>query len=254
MPGTTLLAQDEASFYTKAAALFLETVAGADPKNLRTVALSGGSTPKKLFAKLAEPYYRERVSWNHLHFFWVDERCVPPDHDDSNFKSARDLLLSKVHVPEVNIHRMAGEMESAQQAAKAYEQMLQAHFRYERPFPKFDFMLLGVGDDGHTASLFPGTDALEEKEKWVVGHFVPKANANRITLTFPVINNARRILFLVGGESKASIVKEIYREESSGHRFPAERVKAEWGELIWLLDPAAASKLPATTRHKATHI
>ncbi|MCG3205184.1 MAG: 6-phosphogluconolactonase [Elusimicrobia bacterium] len=249
------IAQDEAAFVKKAAQLVLETFSGAiEARKRATWALCGGRTPQWVFPKIAEAYYRERIDWKNVLIFWGDERCVPPDHKDSNYKLAKDLMLSKVPVPAENIYRMAGEMTSPHEAARAYETQLKNIFKYDRPFPKFDLIWLGMGEDGHTASLFPGTSALEETEKWVVGHHVERLSSNRLTLTIPVINNARRVVVLCPGESKAPVLRDLFHPLASKNRYPIQRVHPTGGELIWLLDKAAATKLPPDIRNKAQNI
>jgi len=253
MQKTVIVARDEETFFSKAAHLTLETVAFAVHQQGRcTIALSGGGTPKKLFQLLSEDFYRARIPWAKVFFFWGDERCVPPTHDDSNYKMAYDALLSKVPVPEKNIMRMPAEMDSPHEAAKAYEQTLKLFFDTHGLFPKFDLIFLGLGEDGHTASLFPGTTALTEKLKWVTANHVEKLSANRLTLTFPVINHAGRVLFLCSGEAKTVKLKEIFQENAS-IRFPAQHVNPD-GELIWLMDHAAAAKLPPAVWNTASHI
>lgn len=248
------IASDEAAFLKKAATLLMEsTVAAVEARGRATWALSGGTTPKKLFQLLSEPYYNERLPWPQLHLFWGDERCVAPEHADSNYRMVREALLSKVAIPEANVHRIPAEMTPVIDGARAYDQALKIFFKHERPFPAFDVMLLGMGDDGHTASLFPGSSALEENEKWVASTYVEKFSANRITLTYPVINNARRILFLCAGEGKSAVLKEVLRT-GTPIRFPAQRVQATNGELIWLLDQAAASKLAPDVLNKSQRV
>ena len=255
MVPSLFIAADQPTYLKKAAQLILESaIKSVQERGRFAIALSGGSTPKKLLFLLAEDYYRSRIPWANTHVFWGDERCVPPDHADSNYKMAREALLSKVSLPPSHVHRIPSEMESPRDAAKAYEQELKLFFKFDRPFPKFDFMMLGVGEDGHTASLFPGTVALVEQEKWVVANFVEKLSAYRITMTFPVINHSRRIVVLCEGESKAGIVKEIFRDDLPPLRHPIQRVQPLQGELIWLLDAASASKLPANHRDRALHI
>jgi 6-phosphogluconolactonase len=249
------IAQDENAFQKKALQLILETTTRAIEERKRAIwSLCGGRTPKMVFPTLADAYYRERIDWSRVFVCWGDERCVPPDHVDSNYKLARDTFLSKVPLPSANIHRMAGEMESPHAAARAYEQNLSVLFKYDRPFPKFDLMLLGMGEDGHTASLFPGTMALDEQEKWVVGQWVENVSSNRLTVTFPVINHARKIVFLCPGENKANVLKEIFRPETPRNRYPVQRVQPIEGELVWLLDKASASKLPGSVLNEAINI
>jgi 6-phosphogluconolactonase len=248
-----ILARDTAGFTKQAAQLVLEASAAALREHGRFVfCLTGGTTPKKLYELLAEPYYKERIDWGKTFILFGDERCVAPTDAQSNYKMAKDALLSKVPVPEKNVLRMPGEMTPPAEGAKAYEQALKALFKGF--FPKIDLLLLGVGDDGHIASLFPGTDALKETEKWVVANFVTKLSSNRITLTLPVLNNARRVLFMVAGESKAGVIKEILRDDLPKNRYPAQMVSVYEGEITWLLDKPAMSKCPDELRHKAFHL
>jgi 6-phosphogluconolactonase len=209
-----------------------------------TVALSGGSTPKSLYHLLAGPAYSERVPWHKVHFFWGDERCVPPAHRESNYGMAKAALLSKVPIPEENVHRMAGEKEPPVAAAE-YEQTLSEFFALAAgTWPRFDLMLLGVGEDGHTASLFPDSDALENRERLVVATYVEKLKTYRLTLTLPVINHAANIWFLVAGASKAAIVSRILKADPPSCRLPAARVAPVDGRLIWFITHDAAAALP----------
>lgn len=246
---------DETSFYKKAATYFMESAARAIRENNSfIVSLSGGSTPKRLYTLLSEDYYRHRVDWAHVHFFWGDERCVPPDHSESNFGMTKLALLSKIPIPPQNIHRIPGEMEPPRDAARAYQKDLKSFFKLDYSIPQFDLILLGVGEDGHTASLFPATEALKEKERLVVANFVSRFNAYRITMTYPLLNYAKKIIFLCAGLSKAKILSEIHRKDRQGILYPAEQVKTSKGETIWLLDRSAASKLPNEVRFQAAHL
>lgn len=247
------VARDEAGFFKQAAQLFLESAAAAVRTRGRfTVSLAGGSTPKKLYSLLSESYYRQRVDWEKTYVLWGDERTVPPTNNDSNYKMAHDALLAKVPISSDHILRIPAEMTSPFEAAKTYEQKLRVLFG--KHVPKIDLMLLGLGEDGHTASLFPRTEALNEMDRWTVANTVEALSTTRITLTLPVINNSHRILFLVAGESKAAIVKEILREDLPQNRFPAQLVTPFDGELIWLFDKLAMSKCPDPIRHKAAHL
>jgi 6-phosphogluconolactonase len=166
----------------------------------------------------------------------------------------REVLLSKVPIPEPSIHRIAGEMESPVEAAKAYEIHLRGIFKQDYAIPKFDLTLLGMGQDGHVASIFPKSIAVGEKLKWVLGYFVDESKKNRVTLTFPIINQSRSILLLCCGEDKAAIVKEIFRDDISADRYPAQMVNPVDGDLIVLLDGRAASKLPSDIQYNALHV
>jgi 6-phosphogluconolactonase len=205
------------------------------------VALSGGSTPRRLFELLAGEPYRERVPWRKVHVFWGDERTVPPDDPDSNFGVAHSLLLSRVDIPGENVHRIRGELDEPNDAAVAYEAELRDAFRIdEGEFPRFDFVLLGMGADGHTASLFPGTQALVENRRLAVAPWVEKLGTHRVTLTCPVFNNAACILFLVTGAEKAETLRAVLEGEPEKPRYPAQLIRPRDGELRWLVDRAAA--------------
>ena len=206
-----------------------------------TVALSGGSTPKHLYSLLASSGYKERIPWDHVHLFWGDERCVPPDHPESNFGMVQEALLSKIKIPAENIHRMAGEREP-QAAAAEYERHLQEFFRLESgALSRFDLILLGIGEDGHTASLFPGSDALNETRRLVVAPFIEKLNSYRLTLTLPVLNNGAEAWFLVTGASKADAVKKVLSGSSD---LPAAKVQPINGKLTWFITQDAAPGVP----------
>jgi 6-phosphogluconolactonase len=211
-----------------------------------TVALSGGSTPRGLFQKLAETA-KDSLPWKQIFFFWSDERHVPPDHADSNFKMAYDALLSKVPVPEENIFRVRGEEEDAAVAAQDYEQKLREFFRLSPgEVPRFDLILLGMGPDGHTASLFPGSAALGETSRLVVSNWVEKFKTDRVTMTYPVLNHAANIWFLVTGKDKAEALREVLEGQSK--ELPSSRVEPFSGNLVWMVDAAAASALSESTK------
>ena len=220
-------------------------------KGLFTVALSGGSTPKEFYSLLAsDPSYRTQISWNRVHIFWGDERHVPPDHSDSNYRMARETLLSKVPIPPENVHPIRGEVRDAHQAAMEYEEGLKEFFQLRSgEFPRFDFVLLGMGADGHTASLFPGTETLREQSRLAVANWVEKLQTYRITLTIPVFNHAVFVLFLVSGEEKAETLKAVLEEGEREDPFPAQLIRPARGRLVWLVDKAAGRLLqePAET-------
>ena len=205
---------------------------------LAFIAVSGGSTPEPLYERLAAA---SDLDWRHLHVCFVDERNVGPEDSDSNYRMVNQAWLSHVPIPKQNIHRMRGEL-AASQAADEYEQELR---RLPIPsangLPRFHFMLLGMGPDGHTASLFPGTAGLAEKKRWVIGNHVAKMNTDRITLTYPVINNAASLMFLIAGADKADPLASVLSEESP---LPAAGIEPTQGELVWMVDQAAAAKLP----------
>ena len=208
------------------------------------VVLSGGSTPRSLFSLLAGEPYRAQLPWDAIHFFWGDERPVPPDHPDSNYGMARETLLSRVPVPPANVHRIPGEEEDAGAAAAAYERTLKGFFRLtgeERP--RFDLVYLGLGPDGHTASLFPGTKALHEERRLVVANWIGKLYTHRITLTAPVLNAAALVVFLVAGADKAVPLKAVLEGPREPDQLPAQLVRPEGGRLVWLVDRSAAARL-----------
>jgi len=205
-----------------------------------TVALAGGSTPKSLYTLLAT---NTSLPWNKIYFFFGDERHVPPDHPESNYRMVREALLSKIPIPAENVFRMPAENPDASKAAEAYEQTLRNFFNpAPGQFPRFDMVLLGMGPDGHTASLFPGIPVLQEKSHWVVSDWMEKFKTHRITLTLPVLNNAAVVMFLVSGQDKASTLKEVLQGKQPGELFPSKLIKPN-GELIWMVDRAAAAQL-----------
>jgi 6-phosphogluconolactonase len=207
------------------------------------IALSGGSTPKSLFTLLASNA-KSSLPWDHMFFFWGDERHVPPTHADSNYRMAEEAMLSKIPVPAGNIFRVPAEKADAAEAAKAYDQTLQQFFGVQSgQAPRFDLILLGLGPDGHTASLFPATDALQEKSRLFVANWVEKLKTSRLTFTLPVLNAARCVAFLVSGTDKAPALKAVLEGDAPGEQYPAKMVHPSDGKLIWLIDRAAASGL-----------
>jgi 6-phosphogluconolactonase len=211
-----------------------------------SVALAGGSTPRRLYELLASESFSAGVAWSQIHFFWGDERHVPPNHADSNYRMAFESLLAKVPVTQQQIHRIEGENPDAWQAARAYEERMVQHFGLvEGAFPRFNLMLLGLGSDAHTASLFPGTDVLTEQRRIVAAPWVEKLRAFRITLTPPAFSAAENVIFLVSGQDKTEAVKAVLRGEFQPGRFPAQLIRPRDGSLTWLIDRAAARHLDA---------
>lgn len=209
-----------------------------------TLALAGGRTPEALYRLLAEPPHRENIDWGRVEIFWGDERCVPSDHPDSNYRMVREALLARIAIPDANIHRMRGEAADPAAAAREYEQVLRRACRVEADtLPRLDACLLGLGSDGHTASLFPGAAAIRETQRWVVAARIEKLGAWRLTVTPPVINNARHILFLVTGAEKAEAVRAALEGPVDPDRLPAQIVRPARGRVEWLLDRAAAGRL-----------
>jgi 6-phosphogluconolactonase len=212
------------------------------------VALSGGTTPQALYARLAAEPFRSRVDWERVQVFWGDERCVPPDQADSNYRLAHELLLSKVPVRPANVYRMRGEATDPDLAAAEYAGELQTAFGLKRgERPRFDLILLGMGTDGHTASLFPHSPALREVTRLAVAVYVEAVKSYRITLTLPVLNNAASVLFLVSGGDKAERLRAVLGGKPS-HAAPASMVRPERGTLHWIVDRAAAAGLADTKR------
>lgn len=205
------------------------------------VALSGGSTPKPLYQLLATPEYASRVDWAKTLIFLVDERCVPHHHSDSNYKMIRETLLASGRIPEKNIFPTHNQDTDPQRAALQYERTMQEVFSIDATaLPQFDLMIMGLGPDGHTASLFPGSKALDEQHRLCVANRVEKLDSWRITVTYPVINNADNIVFIVSGANKADMVNEIF---TTHDRYPAQGVQPKHGRLEWYLDKAAAAQL-----------
>lgn len=211
-----------------------------------SVALSGGSTPRELYALLATPEFASQVDWERVHLFWGDERAVPPDDPQSNFRMVEQTLLTHVPVPPEQVHRITGEKAPAQ-AARAYAEELRAFFEPETgQMPRFDLILLGLGENGHTASLFPHTAVLSNATDWVAAEYVSAVGMNRITLTAPVINASENILFLVAGAEKANVVRDVLRGEFRPQDLPSQLIEPTDGSLVWLLDRAAAAQLVTT--------
>ncbi len=244
-PTIHIIANPEELSRVAAAELVRRAREAVQAKGTFTVALSGGSTPKSLYTLLADDaVLRAVVPWDKVHFFWGDERHVPPDHPDSNYRMAHEAMLSKVPVPPTNVHRIKSEHPEASRAADEYDQMLHEFFGLAaEQFPQFDLVLLGMGPDGHTASLFPRTAALHEQTRLVVANWVEKFDTYRITLTPPVLNSAAAIIFLVSGEEKAETLQAVLQGEKQPERFPAQLISPTYGTLLWLVDRPAARLL-----------
>jgi 6-phosphogluconolactonase len=208
-----------------------------------SVALSGGNTPRAVYSLLASEH--KQLPWDRIHIFFGDERHVPPDDPESNFRMASESLLSKVPIPEKNIHRVRAELD-AEAAADEYEQQLSSFFHLtNHDWPRFDLIFLGIGEDGHTASLFPESKALAEASRRVAANWVEKFRTFRITLTFPVLNHASEVVFMVSGAGKAQILSEVLRP--GARKYPAQNVQPENGRLLWLVDRDAGSMLRLVT-------
>jgi 6-phosphogluconolactonase len=232
-----------------AAELFVEQAARAIHERGRfLVALNGGNTPTRLFQLLATDQ-RDQVDWSKIHVFWGDERCVAPDDPGASYRQAKESLLNQVAIPENNIHRVKGELEPASAAAE-YVQILKSFAEYELKFPRFDLVYLGMGEDGHTASLFPGSPVdVTEPVIPVTANYQDRP-ANRVTMTQVVFNQARMIVFMATGEKKANTLAEVLSDRYNPALYPAQRIEPKDGELIWLIDQDAASKLRGNLKTK----
>ena len=211
-----------------------------------TVALSGGSTPKRLYELLVGPALRGQVDWGRVEVFWGDERCVPPDDAESNYHMAQEALLARLPIPPERVHRMQGERPDRDATARDYQALIARVFGHDAdgPPPAFDLILLGLGPDGHTASLFPHNPALAETTRWVVAvHDAPKPPPDRLTLTYPVLNAAYEVLFVADGGGKAERVAEVLEGPPDPKRLPSQGVQPENGRLVWFLDRPAAARL-----------
>jgi 6-phosphogluconolactonase len=224
-----------------AARLVVEHAGAASAARGRvSLTLSGGSTPRDLHRRLASPPLRDQIEWSKVHIFFGDERCVPPDNPQSNFRMALETLLSRVPIPAENVHRMLGEL-PPEQAAARYEDELRAFFGDEPTC--LDMVLLGMGDNGHTASLFPGLTAVREQQRRVVAEYVAEVGMWRITLTPAVLNLAREVMFLVTGAAKADMLRRVLEGPHDPEALPAQAVRPLEGEVIWLVDAAASAQL-----------
>ena len=246
---TYLVEPDPAALAWRAALQFVELAEEAFAARGRVrIAISGGNTPKTTFELLANPEhpFLNRMPWQGLELFWVDERTVPPDHPESNFRMTRETLLDHVGLRPDQIHRIQGELEP-EVAAAEFEYDLRRTFRLEgAEAPRFDIIALGMGDDGHTASLFPHTDAIHEMGRLVVANQVPQKDTWRVTLTWPVINHAREVFFLIEGDAKAPVLKEVFTGPRDVESLPSQLIWPASGILTLILDKAAAAQLPPT--------
>jgi 6-phosphogluconolactonase len=242
---------DPAALAQRAAQYFCEMVEEAvEAQGQARVAISGGSTPKAAFRLLADPHqpFRARMAWDRLQLYWVDERTVPPDDPESNYRMTREAMLDHVPIQAAQIHRMEGELDPEAAAAR-YESELRNSFRLEgAESPRFNLISLGMGDDGHTASLFPHTEAIHEMGRLVTANKVPQKDTWRITLTWPVINHARSVFFLIAGAEKAERVREVFMGPRDPERLPSQLIWPASGILTLFLDKAAAALLPATDK------
>ena len=219
------------------------------------VALSGGTTPRMLFQRLNVTRMQDSLNWDVVHIFWGDERCVPPDDVESNYRMAREALLDVLPIPACNVHRFLTEM-PPEEAAQRYQEELQSSFGLLDATcpPVFDLIMLGLGTDGHTASLFPDTSVLEEQERWAAAVYVEKLSAWRVTLTLPVLNAARDVLFLVSGESKAQVLQEVLTAKDGIVKYPAQLVQPVSKRLYWFVDDEAAQVVISNWRVPHWHV
>jgi 6-phosphogluconolactonase len=230
----------------RAAQEFVQSATSAvSEKGSFTVALAGGSTPKALYSLLAnEAALRAQLPWDKMYLYFGDERSVGPDHPDSNFRMATETMLSKVPIKPEQVFRIKGEYKDTEKAAQEYEQALRASFKIsEGQFPRFDLVLLGMGNEGHTASLFPGTKALHETKRLVVRNWVGKLYTDRITLTAPAISNAARVIFMITGADKALALKGVLEGPYEPEQLPAQMIQPSNGQLLWLVDTIAGGML-----------
>lgn len=253
LPGVMVFA-DPAEVARGAARLFVDYAWQAIAKDGEfMVALSGGQTPQEMFRLLASDEFRGQVDWAKVHVFWSDERAVPPTSSDSNYGMARRELLIRVPIPEGNVHRMEAEKGSIGRAAHEYEEALRKHLDLdEHGFPRFHLIFLGMGADGHTASLFPGGRVTRQTSRWVSTPTVTKLNMKRMTLTLPVLDAAMRVVFLVVGKEKAVILREVLQGKADPP-YPAQLVEPRRGLKIFVVDKAAATLLAPDGRPKAAH-
>ena len=238
-----LLIFDDADATARAAAERFAEIAGESvrARGRFSVALSGGSTPRRIYELLAGEDFAARVDWTKAHVFFGDERCVPPEDEASNYRMASETLLSRAGVPRENVHRMIGEGDAVANA-RLYEDELRSFFG-DAAWPAFDLVMLGLGEDGHTASLFPGTSALEERGAWVAANWVEKLGSYRLTLTPPAINHAAHVMFVVTDAGKAGRLFEVLQGAREPRRLPAQLIRPAGGALEWYVDRAAAAKL-----------
>lgn len=240
----TVVCRDLEDLSRRAAAEFVRlALESVRSKDRFTVALSGGATPRALYSLLATAEFREKIPWSQIHLFWGDERCVIPNHRDSNYGLAYETLISRVPIPAENVYRMKGE-EDPQIAAFDYEKALRKFFALStRDLPRFDLIFLGLGGDGHTASLFPGSEVLQEKRRQVYAAYVKRFKSNRLTLTLPVLNHAANVFFLVAGKNKAGVLRDVLQGRDGSGCLPARLIQPQRGKIVWFVDHAAASLL-----------
>lgn len=225
----------------KLAKLFKKKV-NRSTADIFTVALAGGNTPKMFYKTLAQPDYSDHIDWNKVHFFWGDERCVPPDHEDSNYGMVKEVLFDKIDIPDQNIHRIKGEL-APQEEVQNYAQEIGKYVEQQNNLPAFNIMLLGVGTDGHTASLFPNSMNLKENKLYCSVAMHPETEQKRITMNLKVIRNSRQTIFIVTGERKANIINKLLSDDVIDEKYPASLVNENNNNVIWFLDQDAGQSL-----------
>jgi 6-phosphogluconolactonase len=240
-PGDLCVYKDAEELARAGAQLFVDEAAEAIRERGRfRIALSGGSTPRRVYELLATPAFNSRVDWNQVDLFWGDERYVPADAPDSNYRMAAQALLDHVPVPPANVHRVRTEVSPPAAAAGAYEDEIRKVFQESASVPYFDLIYLGLGTNGHTASLFPHRPSLHERSRLVVADFVAEVNSWRITMTLPLLNHGRIVAFSIEGAAKAEVLRDILLGSRDPERLPAQLVSPQ-GELLWMVDAAAAA-------------
>ena len=235
-PDIDTLSQQAAQYVVRTAS---ESIAA---RGRFTIALSGGTTPRKLYTLLGSEPYNSQIDWQQVHIFWGDERCVPPDNPDSNYYMAQEVLLSKISIPALQVHRMPADQPGRDATSQSYTAEMQSAFGTQG-IPVFDLIQLGMGPEGHTASLFPHQASLHETQRLVMPVSVPKPPPDRLTFTPPVLNAARNILFLVTGSDKAEALQAVLEGEYQPEEYPAQIVRPPDGEVVWMLDNAVSANL-----------
>lgn len=239
--GKVVVVPDPPALYEAAAELFAQSAADSIAQRGRfTVALSGGSTPRALYQLLATDAWRDNIDWSKIHLFWGDERWVPSSDKQSNYRMVKEALLSKVPIPPENVHRIETDRGDPPESAEEYEEEIRKFFGGD---PHFDLDLLGIGTNGHTASLFPHRPTLHISDRLVVADYIDEVKMNRITFTVPLINASRLNLFLAAGADKAEVLKDVLRGPSNSEQLPSQLVRSPQGSLIWLIDEPAAAEL-----------
>ena len=245
LPDAAAIARRAAEKIIEAAAVAIKERGGF------TISLAGGSTPKALYSLLAtDPAFKSQMPWDKTQFFFGDERHVPPDNSDSNYRMAHESMLSKVPLKPEQVIRIKAEYENSEKAAEEYQQALRTWFqRSNQQLPRFDVLLLGMGDEGHTLSLFPGTKALHDNGRWVMSNWIGKLFTDRVTITAPVANNSALAIFMVTKADKALALKGVLEGPYEPEQLPSQLIQPKNGRLLWLVDPTAASKLaPGTAK------